>query len=181
MLSNARFAPNPETASYRLRRIRQLVRSPPHPRMVARRSNQHRQPRFRAKARLGWGRWGGGGVGEVVGQCGEIVRISGEYVMADPDSENHEVGIHDIAGARPAKGLSNGGNVFSTEGMHCYGSERPCQMHLRCAVAPNLGGHGSGRVQLFRIAARRVHEGSRRRLAAVDGDQHPRVEDHGVK
>jgi hypothetical protein len=88
---------------------------------------------------------GRGGGAEHRGEGRDVVRVTGEDVVAEADGADDQVGVHDIGGPGLGEKASDGPAVV--EGMNGDGFQEVGQAGLTRAVTPDLGDDGVCGVQ----------------------------------
>ncbi len=78
----------------------------------------------------------GGGRAEHGRQRGEVVWVAGEDVVAQPQCNDHQVGIDDVCGLGLGEKAANGTAVF--EGVDSDGLEECREACLAGSISPNL-------------------------------------------
>ncbi len=110
------------------------------------------------------------------GEGFEVVWVSGEDVVAELQSQEHEVSVDDVSGVGEAEELADSGTVI--EGMHGQRLDEGREAGLAGAATPDLTEDGMGGVQGRAGPLGSGEERSGGLFAAIDRDQDVGVEDH---
>lgn len=113
---------------------------------------------------------------ECGGHLGEIIRITGEDVVSQPESQVDEMTVYDIRRAGQTQEPTDRRAVIKR--MHRDRLEKRGQTSLPRTVSPHLGHYWMGRMQPCTRSSDSGEEGAGGFIPAVDRDQHPGVKDH---
>lgn len=108
----------------------------------------------------------------------EVVRVRGDYLMAQFASMKYDVNSDDVrvSGRSAQMTHCSGGEVVERRNANLSGIEQPRKSCLPCAATPRLGDDPGGHMQFQIGLAGPLQQGAHARVASLDREQRSGIE-----